>query len=78
MAIYYWNGSRYVQYGNGTYGVRYNSTGSSTGSSGILRTPPYCVGSLRAQAWIVGATVRTERAGLTGFSTWQMDTRAGC
>lgn len=78
VGLYYWNGSRFVQYGAGAYGVRYSTTGSGYGVGGILRTPAYCVGSLRSQEWIVGATVRTENSGRAVFSTWQKDTAAGC
>ena len=78
VALYYWNGSRFVQYGAGAHGVRFSTTGSGYGVGGILRTPAHCVGSLRAQEWIVGATVRTEHTGRTVFSTSQKDTAAGC
>ncbi len=37
VALYYYNGSTWVQYGSSTYGVRYDSTGSGTA---ILKTPP--------------------------------------
>jgi hypothetical protein len=65
VALYYYNGTRWVQYGSSNRGVRYSSTGSG---SGILYTPRYCVGSLRYNSWMVGATVRTERTGLTNYS----------
>jgi hypothetical protein len=78
VALYYYNGSRWVQYGSGTHGVRYNSTGSGGGLGGILRTPAYCVGGYRAYSWMVGATVRTERTGLTNYSYSFSDTAAGC
>ena len=78
VALYYYNGSRWVQYGNGNYGARYNSTGSGGGIGGILRTPAYCVGGYRAYSWMVGATVRTERTGLTNYSYVFADTAGGC
>jgi hypothetical protein len=78
VALYYWTGSRWVQYGNGTHGVRYNVAGSGYGLSGILRTPAYCVGSLRSTSWMVGTTVRTERTGSTFFSPAASDPRGGC
>jgi hypothetical protein len=65
VALYYYDGARWVQYGSGTHGVRYNSAGSG---SSILYTPRYCVGSLKYSSWMVGTTVRTERAGLTNYS----------
>jgi hypothetical protein len=68
VALYYWTGSRWVQYGNGTFGARYGQAGSGTGISGILRTPAYCVGSLRTAYWMVGATVQTERTAATVYS----------
>jgi hypothetical protein len=78
VALYYYNGSRWIQYGSSGYGVRYNQAGSGTGISGILRTPAYCVGGLRAYYWMVGATVRTERTGATVYSNYSADTQAGC
>lgn len=78
VALYYYNGSRWVQYGNGTYGVRYNSTGSGFGLTGILRTPAYCVGTYRAYSWMVGATVRTDRTGLTNYTVPVRNTTQGC
>jgi len=78
VALYYYNGSRWVQYGNGAYGVRYYQSGSGYGLGGILSTPAYCVGSYRAYYWMVGATVRTERAGLTNYSFPAADPRGGC
>ena len=69
------NGSRWVQYRNSNYGARYNSTGSG---SAILYTPRYCVDAYRAYQWMVGVTVRTERAGLTGYSYNAKDPRGGC
>ena len=77
VALYDWTGSQWQQYGVSNYGVRYNSNGSGYGLSGILRTPRYCVGSLRSQAWKVGATVRTERTGATVFSAWHVDPSGG-
>jgi plastocyanin len=65
VALYYWTGTRWVQYGSSSYGARYGSAGSG---SQILYTPRYCVGSLTATSWMVGATVRTERAGYTSYS----------
>jgi hypothetical protein len=66
VALYYHNGSRWVQYGSGVKGVRYNSTGSG---SQILYTGRYCVGpTLKYSSWMVGATVSTERTGLTNYS----------
>jgi hypothetical protein len=78
VALYYHNGSRWVQYGSSTHGARYNSTGSGAGLGGILRTPAYCVGGYRAYSWMVGATVRTERTGLTNYSYSFRDTVGGC
>jgi hypothetical protein len=78
VALYYYNGSKWIQYGNGTYGVRYNQSGSGYGISGILRTPAYCVGSYRAYYWMVGATVRTNRAGYTSYSSYFRDAVGGC
>jgi hypothetical protein len=68
VAMYYWNGSRWVQYGSSTYGVRYSSSGSGSGIGGILRTPRYCVGNLKTTYWMVGATVRTNRTGGTLYT----------
>lgn len=65
VALYYHNGTRWVQYGSSNSGTRWNSTGSGTS---ILYTPRYCAGSLRYNYWMVGATVRTERVGLTQYS----------
>ena len=65
VALYYSDGTRWIQYGSSAYGVRYNSTGSG---AGIKYTPRYCVGSLKYNWWMVGTTVRTERAGLTNYS----------
>jgi hypothetical protein len=80
VAMYYYNPGtgRWVQYGNGTYGVRYSSTGSGPGLGGILRTPAYCVGSLRAYSWMIGATVRTDRTGLTNYTVPIKNTSQGC
>jgi hypothetical protein len=79
VALYFYNGSRWVQYGNSTYGIRYSTYGSGTGIGGILRTPAYCVGSYRAYWWMVGVTVRTEHSGITFYSrTPSQDTQAGC
>jgi hypothetical protein len=76
VALYYAAGGRWWQWGNGTYGVRYGTSGSG---SDILYTPAYCVGSYRANKWIVGATVRTEDGTWTVFSqTPQSDPTAGC
>lgn len=77
-ALYYHDGSRWVQYGSGTYGVRYNRFGSGYGLDGILRTPPYCVYGYRAYSWMVGATVRTERVGRTTYSAAFRDAVGGC
>ena len=77
VALYYWTGNRWQQYGASNYGVRYDSYGSGYGLSGILRTARYCVGNLRSQAWRVGATVRTERTGETVFSAWHVDPSGG-
>jgi len=67
VALYYWSGSRWVQYGSSSYGARYSSTGSG---SQILYTPRYCLNSLISKStwWMVGATVRTERTGYTDYS----------
>lgn len=78
VALYYWTGSQWQQYGGSSYGVRYNSFGSGYGLSGILRTNRYCVGTLRSQAWMVGTTVRTDRTGRTVYSAYHVDTSAGC
>jgi hypothetical protein len=79
VAMYYYNGSSWVQYGNGKYGIKYNVTGSGSGISGILETPAYCAGTLRADYWIVGATVSTERASRTVYSQVPAhDPNAGC
>jgi hypothetical protein len=78
VALFYYNGTRWVQYGVSTYGVRYNSYGSGAGLAGILRTPPYCVNGLRQNYWVVGATVRTERTGGTVYTTPVINTREGC
>lgn len=73
VALYYFNGSTWVQYGSSTYGVRYNSTGSGTA---ILKTPAYCEGTWRGW-WAVGATVSTERATRTVFSEEAHDPASG-
>lgn len=78
VALFYYNGSRWVQYGASAYGVRYSSYGSGSGISGILRTSPYCVGDLRRNYWIVGATVRTERTGATVYTAPAINTSEGC
>jgi len=65
VALYYHNGTRWVQYGSSNSATRSNSTGSGTS---MLYTPRYCAGSLRCNYWMVGATVRTERVGLTQYS----------
>lgn len=67
VAMYYSNGSRWVQYGSSAYGVKYNVTGSGSGAAGILDTPAYCVNGFRG-SWIVGATVSTNRATRTVYS----------
>ena len=78
VALDYWNGSRWVQYGDSAYGIRYNQSGSGTGIAGILRTAPYCFGtSNRGYYWSVVATVRTERAAVTVSSYWAQD-NSGC
>jgi hypothetical protein len=78
VALGYWNGSRWVQYGDSAYGIRYNQSGSGTGIAGILRTAPYCFGtSNRGYYWSVVATVRTERAAVTVSSYWAQD-NSGC
>lgn len=43
VAMYYSNGSRWVQYGSSAYGVKHNVTGSGYGAGGILDTPAYCL-----------------------------------
>jgi hypothetical protein len=79
VALYYWTGSSWVQYGNGTFGARYGQAGSGTGLSGILRTPAYCVGNLNTLYWMVGTTVQTERTGATVYSNYsQTSDRSGC
>lgn len=75
VALFYWNGYGWVQYGASTYGIRYNQTGSGTG---ILKTSQYCVGGLRQYYWIVSTTVRTERTGRTVWTTPVQNTREGC
>jgi hypothetical protein len=78
VALFYWNGSRWVQYGVSNYGIRYNQFGSGTGLDGILRTSQYCVSGLRQYYWIVSTTVRTERTGATVWTTPVQNTREGC
>ena len=78
MALFYYNGSRWVQYGASAYGARYNSFGSGGGIAGILRTSAYCVGALRQDYWIVGVTVRTERTGATVYTAPVINTYQGC
>ena len=78
VALFYYNGSRWVQYGASAYGARYNSYGSGSGITGILRTSAYCVGGLRQDYWIVGVTVRTERTGATVYTAPVINTYQGC
>jgi hypothetical protein len=78
LALFYYNGSRWVQYGSSAYGVRYSSYGSGAGLAGILRTSAYCVGGLRQDYWIVGVTVRTERTGATVYTAPAINTSQGC
>jgi hypothetical protein len=67
VAMYYSNGSSWVQYGNSTYRVWYNAASSGYDIYGILDTPAYCMYGWKGK-WIVGATVSTERASQTVFS----------
>jgi hypothetical protein len=76
VAIGYWNGTKWLQYGVSSYGVRYNQSGSGTGIGGILRTNGYCPVT-QGLYWSVVATVRTERATTTVSSYWALDP-AGC
>ncbi|WP_127130485.1 hypothetical protein [Georgenia sp. SYP-B2076] len=81
VALYYQDPStsQWVQYGDGSYGVRYDSAGTGYAiPDSILRTTPYCVGELRGNYWMVGATVRTERTGGTVYSHAFTDPGAGC
>jgi hypothetical protein len=79
VAMYYSNGSSWVQYGNGTRVVKYNTAGSGTGIEGIVQSPAYCVGTFRAYSWIVGVTVRTERSWRTAYTQQAAkDTVGGC
>jgi hypothetical protein len=79
VAMYYSNGSSWVQYGNGRRVVRYDVFGSGAGIQGIVQSPAYCVGSYRAYPWIVGATVRTERLGGTVYTQQPAkDPNGGC
>ncbi len=78
VALYYRSGGNWLQFRNGTYGARTDSTGSGPGVSGILRTPSYCVGALGATQWTVGATVRTERRGATNYGYAYPGTTSGC
>jgi hypothetical protein len=48
------------------------------GLTGIVYTPAYCVYGYRAYSWMVGATVRTERAGWTNYSPPAIDTVGSC
>jgi hypothetical protein len=78
VAIGYWDGTKWVQYGVSSYGVRYNQNGSGAGIGGILSTNPYCVGAAGRQLyWSVVATVRTERATKPVQSAWVQNS-AGC
>ena len=79
VAMYYSNGSSWVQYGTGTRVVRYDTAGSGSGIGGIVQSPAYCVGPYRAYSWIVGVTVRTERSGRTAYTQQPArDTVGGC
>ena len=75
---YYYYGSPWVQWGNGTRVVRYNMVGSGPRLAGIVYTPASCVYGYRAYSWMVGATVRTERAGWTNYSPPAIETVGGC
>lgn len=77
VALYYYNGSRWIQWGASTYGVRYRQSGSGYGIGGILRTSEFCVGAYKRYYWMVGATVRTERTGYTNYSYSHYDAN-GC
>lgn len=76
VAIGYWDGTKWVQYGDSSYGVRYNQSGSGTGIGGILSTNKYCH-PIVGLYWKVVAIVRTERLTKTVQSVWVQDT-AGC
>jgi hypothetical protein len=78
VAMYYYAGGRWIQYNSGTRAVKYNTYGGGRGNDGIVYTPGYCVGSLKAYYWMVGATVRTERAGWTDYSPPMRNTTDGC
>lgn len=65
-------------YGSGTYGVRYNTYGSGSGISGILRTPEYCVGSLRAYPWAVKAHVWSGNFNTDVWSYYYTNAYSGC
>jgi hypothetical protein len=78
VALYYWNGTGWVQYGSSGYGIRYNQRGSGLGLSGILHTPRYCAGAAsRGLYWKVGTTVRTNRARGTTYGNVYQD-NSGC
>lgn len=78
VALFYYYGGRWVQWGNGTYDVRYNVAGlDDRVLYGIVETPATCVGAYKAYPWIVGATVRTERVGRTVWSP-QAQSGTGC
>ena len=65
-------------YGSGTYGVRYNTYGSGWGISGILRTPEYCVGTLRAYPWAVKAHVWSGNFNTNVWSYYYTNASTGC
>lgn len=67
VAMYYYNGSGWVQYGSSRYGIAHNVYGWGYGVSGILDTYAYCLHGWRGK-WIVGATVSTDRVTRTVYS----------
>jgi len=76
VALFYYNGSTWVQYGSSKYYASYNSTGSGYLISDIGRTYAYCTGGWRGY-WMVGATVSTERTTKTVDSEYALDPPGG-